>query len=298
MPTEQINKVLYNVDQTADTTAEAKAQARANIGVESLPDKTGNAGKVLAVNSQATGLEWVAGGGGSQVQANWAESDSSDPSYIQNKPTLATVALTGSYNDLSNAPEALPATPISSYKQYSLMYSTNPNEMSMSWSLRDSRNMRPREATVGLNPSSKIEITQYMLDNSIAYFYLDKTKFPDLGGGYQWWDVKLWGMQIYKQTADVSLAGTEWDVPLKLTTSPIATPHNDSNTAYLNTLRFKWQSAGLFTDYQGFAFTADLLNSDTEAMFIKLDLTSYTSSLAVGDEIYIAGAVRPCTNII
>jgi hypothetical protein len=39
-----------------------------------------------------------------QVQADWTESDSSDPSYIQNKPTLATVATTGSYADLSNKP--------------------------------------------------------------------------------------------------------------------------------------------------------------------------------------------------
>lgn len=61
---EQINKVLYNIDQTADTTETQKAQARANIGVEALPSKTGHAGDILAVNSTATGLEWVAGGGG------------------------------------------------------------------------------------------------------------------------------------------------------------------------------------------------------------------------------------------
>lgn len=39
-----------------------------------------------------------------QVQANWTESDNTSPSYIQNKPTLATVATSGSYNDLSNTP--------------------------------------------------------------------------------------------------------------------------------------------------------------------------------------------------
>ena len=33
---EQINKVLYNVDQTADTTAAEKAQARANIGAQGV----------------------------------------------------------------------------------------------------------------------------------------------------------------------------------------------------------------------------------------------------------------------
>lgn len=39
-----------------------------------------------------------------QAQADWTESDSSDPSYIQNKPSLATVATTGAYSDLSGTP--------------------------------------------------------------------------------------------------------------------------------------------------------------------------------------------------
>ena len=39
-----------------------------------------------------------------QVQADWTESDSSDPSYIANKPTLAAVATSGDYGDLSNTP--------------------------------------------------------------------------------------------------------------------------------------------------------------------------------------------------
>lgn len=78
-------KVAANFQQ--DFTEAEQAQARANIGVEALPSKAGNAGKVLAVNSQATGLEWVAGGG-SQVQSNWTESDTTSPAYIRNKPTI------------------------------------------------------------------------------------------------------------------------------------------------------------------------------------------------------------------
>ena len=51
--------------------------------------------------------------GGTQVQSDWEESDTTDPSYIQNKPDLtvyvessdlATVATTGDYNDLTNKP--------------------------------------------------------------------------------------------------------------------------------------------------------------------------------------------------
>lgn len=41
-----------------------------------------------------------------QVQADWNESDNTTAAYIQNKPTLATVATTGSYNDLNDKPAA------------------------------------------------------------------------------------------------------------------------------------------------------------------------------------------------
>lgn len=40
----------------------------------------------------------------SQAQADWTEADSSSAAYIQNKPSLATVATSGSYADLSNTP--------------------------------------------------------------------------------------------------------------------------------------------------------------------------------------------------
>ena len=39
-----------------------------------------------------------------QLPANWNETDPSSPQYIMNKPNLATVATSGSYNDLSNKP--------------------------------------------------------------------------------------------------------------------------------------------------------------------------------------------------
>jgi len=48
-----------------------------------------------------------------QIQSNWTETNSGLASYIQNKPTLATVATSGSYNDLSNKP-AIPAAQINS----------------------------------------------------------------------------------------------------------------------------------------------------------------------------------------
>lgn len=37
-------------------------------------------------------------------KADWTQSNSTSPDYIQNKPTLATVATTGAYSDLSGKP--------------------------------------------------------------------------------------------------------------------------------------------------------------------------------------------------
>ncbi len=42
----------------------------------------------------------------SQVQADWNESDNTTAAFIWNKPSFATVATTGSYNDLNDKPDA------------------------------------------------------------------------------------------------------------------------------------------------------------------------------------------------
>lgn len=48
-----------------------------------------------------------------QVQASWTEEDSAEPSFIRNKPELANVATTGSYEDLEDKPD-IPAAQIQS----------------------------------------------------------------------------------------------------------------------------------------------------------------------------------------
>ena len=44
------------------------------------------------------------GGGGTQVQSDWAETDTKSMSYIKNKPELSSVATSGNYDDLLNKP--------------------------------------------------------------------------------------------------------------------------------------------------------------------------------------------------
>jgi len=55
---------------------------------------------VTVTGTDATKTVTIPGGGGSSAQADWDETSVSDPSYIQNKPTL----FSGSYTDLTNKP--------------------------------------------------------------------------------------------------------------------------------------------------------------------------------------------------
>jgi hypothetical protein len=53
-----------------------------------LPDPSGaSEGDVLTVDAQGEPA-WEPPTGGEQVQANWTQADSEDPSYIQNKPAV------------------------------------------------------------------------------------------------------------------------------------------------------------------------------------------------------------------
>ena len=72
-----------------------------------LPEpEAGDAGKVLGVLNSDGDIGWVIDQSGTftQVQADWDQDDSSQVSYIANKPSLATVATTGAYADLSGTP--------------------------------------------------------------------------------------------------------------------------------------------------------------------------------------------------
>lgn len=72
-----------------------------------LPEpESGDAGKVLGVLNADGDIGWVVDQSGTltQVQSDWAQTDSSQVSYIANKPNLATVATTGAYSDLSGTP--------------------------------------------------------------------------------------------------------------------------------------------------------------------------------------------------
>lgn len=70
-------------------------------------------------------LAGIAAGAEVNVQANWTQTTTTADDYIKNKPTLATVATSGNYNDLSNKPTIPAAVTVDSALSNS---STNPVE--------------------------------------------------------------------------------------------------------------------------------------------------------------------------
>ena len=65
----------------------------------------GDSGKVLTVIDAEGTIGWSpVSSSGTQLQADWTEEDTTSVQYIAHKPTLATVATSGSYSDLSGTP--------------------------------------------------------------------------------------------------------------------------------------------------------------------------------------------------
>ena len=54
--------------------------------------------------SDQTKLSGIEAGAEANVQSDWTQSDNTSDDYIKNKPTLATVATSGDYTDLTNTP--------------------------------------------------------------------------------------------------------------------------------------------------------------------------------------------------
>lgn len=99
---EEVKKVLANCAQNFSDAE--KLQARTNIGAIGgvrVTDTSGTTDLVPDEQGRVTVDLTNAG----KVQSDWEETNPNEASYIQNKPNLATVATSGSYNDLSDKPD-------------------------------------------------------------------------------------------------------------------------------------------------------------------------------------------------
>ena len=136
----------------------------------------------LNQNGDATiNLEGGGGGGSTQVQSNWAETDTEAVSFIQNKPTLATVATSGNYEDLTNKPS------IPSSTDFVVVGNTNQNingtktflhPINITSGDRNSRmNTKLTAITIGTAP-------QYSYIGGISFNDNNDGNFCKIEGGY------------------------------------------------------------------------------------------------------------------
>ena len=93
-----------------------------------------------------------------QVQADWTEQDTSEPSYIQNKPDLATVATSGDYDDLSNKPDLAAVATSGSYDDLSDKPTIPAAPVQSNWNESDSSSLayiqnKPNLASVATSGS-------------------------------------------------------------------------------------------------------------------------------------------------
>ena len=99
------------VDQTYDSSStnaqSGTAVAGALATVNQVPASTSaDEDKVLTVDSNGDPV-WAASQGAPQVQADWDETDTSDPSYIQNKPTIPAAQVNADWTASSGVAEIL-----------------------------------------------------------------------------------------------------------------------------------------------------------------------------------------------
>ena len=118
----EVDDLINDINQLPDSSEAVLGTVLTHIisGDAWLPPATelpvytpGDSGKVLTVDNNGD-IEWATPAIFTQEQANWTEADPTAVSYIKNKPTLATVATSGDFNDLI---EALMQKPIEEIKE-------------------------------------------------------------------------------------------------------------------------------------------------------------------------------------
>ena len=118
------------------------------------------------VSDHTSKLATIAQGAEVNVQSDWSEADNTAGSYIKNKPNLATVATSGSYNDLSGTPTL--ATVATSGAYNDLSGTPNLATVATSGSYTDLTNQPTVPTTVAQLTDSNNYYTSSQTDAAIA----------------------------------------------------------------------------------------------------------------------------------
>jgi len=95
------------VDAYADNNGYLKTESDPQFGLSEANNITDAGSGIVISSAERTKLTNLTEGAEINVQSNWTETDNTSDGYILNKPTLATVAISGSFADLANIPAGL-----------------------------------------------------------------------------------------------------------------------------------------------------------------------------------------------
>lgn len=105
----QYNLPIASASELGGVKIGSRLTINSSTGVLSADSQTDNNFTTTLKNK----LDGIAAGAEVNVQSDWAEASNTSDAYIKNKPSLATVATSGSYNDLTNKP-TIPAAQVNS----------------------------------------------------------------------------------------------------------------------------------------------------------------------------------------
>jgi len=195
----------------------------------------------------------VISGSGIQEQADWNESNSTNVTYIKNKPTLSTVATSGNYNDLSNKPTIPTKTSdLNNDSGFTTETYVNNKTSGKQDILVSGQNIKTvnnqsilGSGNIDIQPGQSQEQADWNETNITSYSYI-KNK-PTLStvatsGNYNDLNNKP-DLSIYAQSGNLSTVATSGDYndlsnkPTIIT--PVQSDWNESNNTYLSYIQNK-----------------------------------------------------------
>lgn len=145
-----------------------------------------------------------------------------------------------------------------------------------------------------INQSGEYYLEAADVSSGIIKIPFDNVQWPFGNQGSRYCLLSLYGIIMFKETSDVSLAGQEWNGKFETATTR-SSDRYDYNNDRICDFSFIWDSYGYSTNSKCFGTFVINMNPIINDAFknIVFDLRDYKQYMAVGDHISINGMIWP-----
>lgn len=244
-----------NITLTPDATNDKVTIAATDT---TYSDATTSASGLMSATDK-TKLNGIASGAEVNVQSDWSVTDNTSDAFIKNKPTLATVATSGSYNDLSNKPT------IPTVNNATLTIQKNGTNV-QTFTANQSTNATA-DITVPTKTSDLTNDSGFITSETEEIFYIGITSIDDVNGTFtadKTFEEILAAINagqlpvVYDRTAETDFERVDY-VPLSYYYIDDEAPEDYISFArsFVNTISGNTVAAGLEGDLLSFDFQRD-----------------------------------------